>query len=181
MRSRGVWVATTVSAVFAGFFAACSSGDDTTSDSVDGAVSNDDGSIGADGSIDGTLLADGGQPPTDGSIATDSGTPDAMKLPDGGTCTPRVGGPFICGSKNCDDSTTQYCIYGAVPNTCESLPVECQCEETFTCACLTDNLICDDGGAKGVCTPHGDAGEIENIDASAVNFFWLIAHTCHPR
>lgn len=180
MQSRGVLLYALVLQGFLGGFVACNT-DDSTNAASDGSLSgsdasNSDGSGDATNSSDGQSTGDGSTPISDGGTKA-----DAMTLPDGGVCTPRAGGGFPCGPTACTNSTTQYCIYGPVPNTCEAVPVECQCEETFTCECLTDNLICDDGGAKGACGPHDDAGAIENADASNVNYFWLIAHTCHPR
>jgi hypothetical protein len=176
MRSRALFVASLISLGFLGGFAACST-DDTAGDSTDGSAAGNDASI-ADGSTDGANASDG-RSSSDGSTITDSGSnPDAMTLPDGGKCTPRVGGPFSCGAIPCTDSTTQYCIYGAVPNTCEPLPPACQCEETFTCDCLLANLSCD-GGAS--CLPHNDAGLAEPADASVSSFFWVDAHVCSVK
>jgi hypothetical protein len=176
MHSRGVWIVSALLLGFSSAFAACSS-DDTSSDSADGSMAGGDAN-GADGSTDGANASDG-QPSSDGSTVTDSGSnPDAMTLPDGGKCTPRVGGSFVCGATPCTDSTTQYCIYGAVPNTCEPLPPACQCEETFTCECLLANLSCD-GGAS--CLPHNDAGLPEAVDASVSSFFWIAAHVCSVK
>jgi len=68
-----------------------------------------------------------------------------------------------------------------VPNTCQPVPAACQCEETFTCDCLAANLICDDGGARGLCTPHTDGGMSELADAASSAYFWIDAHHCSVR
>jgi hypothetical protein len=169
-------------AALCGVLSACSTDDasNANGDSTDGSVNGPDGSTdganATDGRLaDGALVGDGG----DGGSSSDAET-----FGDG-ACTPRGdGGPFVCGAGaagTCTDSTTQYCIFGAVPNTCQPLPPACQCEETFSCACLVANLICDDGGVEGVCSAHDDGGLVEAPDAATSRYFWIAAHHCSVR
>ncbi len=182
MKSRGMLCGIFILAGLFAVFAACGADDanDMASDSADSSIGSD---ASADGSTDGTSTGDGqsaDDAANDGGTITEAGTRS-----DGGPCTPRVGGPFVCGigdAGTCTDSTSQYCIYGPVLNTCQPIPAECQCEETYSCECLVENLICDDGGLPLLhCTPHSDGGANELPDAATSSFFWIDAHECSVK
>lgn len=162
-------------------FAACGGDDASSGGGDDASATTSDSGGDSSQSSDGTQSSDGIGPLPDGgggdSAAGDAAPSDAAFKYDG-PCTPRVGTSFVCGAASCTNSTTQYCIYGAVPNTCQPLPPACQCEETFNCACLAANLDCDGGF---LCSPHSDAGAAELPDAAYSSFFWIASHTCSVR
>jgi hypothetical protein len=139
---------------------------------ADGPVERDAGRDAADAH---STSADAGIDANHARDAGDEAAHDAAH--DSGHCTPLGDRTFSCGASPCDRST-QYCIFGAVPNTCHPLPPECQCAETFNCGCVMSNLTCNDGGLPARCVPYGDGGEVQAADAAIVGYFWIEAHSC---
>ncbi len=125
--------------------------------------------------VDSAAIGDAGGGAPDGTASDAAGAADS-----GATCTPLVPHSFPCAASPCANSATEYCIFGPVPNSCQPLPVACQCQETFNCECLSTHLTCDgDAGFNASCDPHGDAGLVESVDAALSSYFWIAAHTCH--
>ncbi len=160
--------------------------DRATNDGADGKIV-ETGAGGSDGADDVSIGKDandagGDASPTDGGSVEETAkdgeadaTPDKSQTSDGpaemdatadSACTPPPGGTFQCGATTCNGATS-YCLAGMIHDSCEPLPPECACAETFGCACLLAQVKnpCDVGSLT--CIPMHDGG-----------IYWIQAIAC---